>query len=336
MTFQRTVFKFALFSAIISLLGCSPGSELLERQTRTEGTVQAAALTNDGSLSLVATAEEGLRLFDNQKNTIRFNWQQEEQGISQIVAVAFSPDNSVALAASRMTLVLWSTESGEVLGAWRNDESFIIDVAVSNRGEHIVLARNDGVVLFFNPSTGRRLEFQGHSDRVNQVQVSANGRYVLSGGNDHQALLWNTEQVAIVHRLPAAGRVTRIALDANGTLAMVNAGPDTFIYHLVSGERLHTLSTLSRQNVFTSARFSPNSKYLLTGSASRQIELWSMNSGNRIAHWRADGKPSDHPPRAAVLALAFLPNQTILSESSAGFGERWQLNEQVNCCNKEN
>lgn len=327
MSFLRAVFKFTVLSVILLplLMACTPSAELVDRHQRSEGRVQAAALSSDGKLALVATNEEGLRLYDTETQSLRFNWQQEDEGISQIVSLAFSPDNQVVLAASRMTVVLWNTHTGEVLGAWRNDESFILDVAVSNGGQHLVLARNDGIVVFFEPRSGRRLEFQGHDDRVNQVKVSANGRYVLSGGNDHLALLWDTQNVGIIHRLPAAGRVTRIALDSQGRLGMVNAGADTYIYNLVTGERTQTLRTQAQQKVFSSAVFSPSANYLLTGTASRQIELWSTETGQRLYQWTVDGRPKEQPPRAAILAVAFRSDSSVVSESSAGYGERWRL-----------
>ena len=211
--------KFMLLSAI--LIACSPAAERLERNERTSSRVQAAAVSNNGQYSLVSTTQEGLRLFDTQTNQLLHNWQQEDEGINQIISTKFSPLADVALAASRMTLVLWDTQTGDVLGAWRNDESFILDVAVSNQGQDIVLARNDGVVLLFEPRTGRRVEFNVHTDKVNKVSISANGRFVLSGGNDHQAILWQTNPIQVRHVFTLPGRITQLTLDTLGRYALV-------------------------------------------------------------------------------------------------------------------
>jgi len=229
------------------------------------------------------------------------------------------------LAASRMTVVLWATVTGEVLGAWRNDDSFILDVAVSNNGQHIVLARNDGTVVFFEPTTGRRIEFQGHADKVNQVEVSANGQYVFSGGNDHQAILWRTNPVQITHTFPIEGRVTQLAIDPEGRYGLVSSGTETHIRNLVSGSIYRELSIKAQQKVFSSAVFSADSKWLLTGTASRLVELWSLESGRRACWWRVKGRTGEHPPRAAIIGLGFTNAQTVAVETSAGFGELWQL-----------
>src|SRR5690554_1449223 len=323
MTFMFRILKIALLS--VTLLACSPAAELVERNERTSSRVQAAAVSSNGHYSLVSTTEEGLRLFDTRTGQLLHNWQQEDGGISQIVALSFSDSGNVVLAASRMTLVLWSTITGEVLGAWRNDESFILDVAVSNNGQHIALARNDGIVVFFEPATGRRIEFQAHTDRVNQVEMSANGSYVLSGGNDHQAILWRTDPVQIIHHFPIEGRVTRLAMDSMGRYALVSSAVEAQIRNLVTGDIHRHLDIAAHQKVFSSAVISSDSKWLLTGTASRLIELWALNSGNRVCSWRVDGRAGEHPPRAAIIGLGFMNTQTIAIETSAGFGELWRL-----------
>ncbi len=323
MRFMLRTLKIVLLS--VTLLACSPAAELIERNERTSSRVQAAAISKNGSFSLVSTTEEGLRLFDTQSGQLLHNWQQEDGGISQIIAISFSDDGNVVLAASRMTVVLWSTVNGEVLGAWRNDDSFILDVAVSNHGEHIVLARNDGIVILFEPKTGRRVEFQAHTDRVNQVEISANGQYVLSGSNDHQAILWRTDPVQIVHHFPIEGRITRLAMDSAGRYAFVSSGVSANLYNLVSGKLQQSLDIRANQKVFSSAAFSADSQWLLTGTASRLIEFWDVTTGERVCHWRIDGRAGEHPPRAAIIALGFINAQTIAIETSAGFGELWQL-----------
>lgn len=322
---MRFTLYFLYFMLLIVLVGgCSPQAERVQRHERTSSRVQAAAISNNGEFSLVSTTEEGLRLYDTQSSKMLHHWQQEEDGISQIVAIDFSEDASVALAASRTVLVLWDTSSGAVLGAWRNDTSELLDVAVSNQGQHIVLARRDGVVVYFEPNTGRRVEFTAHTDRVNQVVISANGQYVLSGGNDHQAILWQTNPVTILHTFKTQGRITKLTFDTKGTLALISSAEEAQIRHLVTGQLVQKLR-FPRQKVFTSAVFSKNNQWLLTGTASRLVELWDTKSGRVKCQWRVKGQPDDYPIRAAILGLAFLSPQQVAIESSAGYGEIWQL-----------
>ncbi|RTE85711.1 MULTISPECIES: WD40 repeat domain-containing protein [Gammaproteobacteria] len=309
----------------IFTISCAEQADLLSQTQRTQGRVQTAAISYDGRYSLIASTEQGLRMFDNEQDELVHNWQQEDEGISQIIAVSFSQDSEIAIAASRMTLALWDTQTGNVIGAWRNDESIIHDIAISNQGEHIVFGRNDNVVILFEPNTGRRLEFFGHTDRVNQVSISPNGQYVLSGGNDHKALLWSTNTGQVIHEIPTDGRVLRIALDMEGRFGLVSTATETRIIHLVSGEIISTLQTNVRQKVFSTARFSYDGSLLITGTASRQVEIWSVESGERLAMWRVDGGSDEQPPRAAVLAAYLIDRNRARVETSAGFGEVWHF-----------
>ncbi|MCC5854251.1 MAG: hypothetical protein JJU10_01025 [Idiomarina sp.] len=323
---QHTVW-LGLFTLFLS--GCAPDPELMQRHERSNSRVQAAAISNDGRFSLIATNEEGLRLYDHQTGQLLHNWQQDDEGISQIVSVDFSHDGGTAIAASRMTIVLWNTATGEVKGAWRNDDGVILDVAVANSGRAVAIARSDGVVLLFEPQTGRRLEFLGHRDRVNTVDISPNGRYVLSGGNDHQAFLWGTRDGQIVHHFPIEQRVIRVRLHPGGEFALVSSAVEAQIRRLTTGE-IHThLNYHVRQKVFSSAAFSPDGRWLVTGSPSRQVELWSVQNGDRLTFWRVQGRPGDHPPRAAILSTSFASENTIAIETSAGYGELWRIPDQL-------
>lgn len=80
--------------------------------------------------------------------------------------------------------------------------------------------RSDGVVVFINLNTGRRIEFLGHQDKVNTVDLSPNGRYALSGSNDYVAYLWDTQSGQVIHRFNHPTRVTRVALDPQGRYAL--------------------------------------------------------------------------------------------------------------------
>ncbi|MBA3988673.1 MAG: hypothetical protein C0463_06050 [Idiomarina sp.] len=324
---MRNLYRLSwVIASWIALTACSGGIELDERYERSPSRTQAAAIAQDGSVAVVATSEHGLRLIDLESQQVRHNWQQDQDGIAQIVSVALSADNRVAVAASRETVAMWDVRDGSVLGYWRHEDSFITDVAVSNRGRHLVIARSDGVVLIFEPESGRRLEFFGHSERVNSVDVSANGRFVISGADDFTALVWRSDNAQVIQRFNEQGRVGRVRFKPDGSSALVASAQQATIWHLTRGEVLAELRYRARHRSFLSAAFSPDGDYLVTGSPSRHIEVWRTRDGERMYTVQTRGRDSEHPPRAAVLAVGFSPQgDAILSESSAGFGERWRL-----------
>ncbi|RUO24064.1 hypothetical protein CWE09_13045 [Aliidiomarina minuta] len=311
---------------LISFLqACTPSAEHVSRHERAESRIQAAAISHDGQFSLLASSEHGLLLY-SADNQLIHNWQQDDQGIAQIRAVDISADNQVAVAASGETLALWNTTSGEVMGYWRNDESRIRDIAVSNQGRVIALGRGDGVIVVFEPISGRRIEFFGHSERINSIDISPNGRYVLSGADDHKSILWDTQSGQVIHEFPAEARITQVRLNPDGSQAFTATGQQADIWDLTSGQLVTSLQHHNRYKVFISAAFSGDGQYIVTGSPSRHVEIWRTTDGKRLAATQVSGREGDYPPRAAVIAVAFIGQSGhIITENSAGFGERWQL-----------
>lgn len=306
--------------------GCSDNAERVDRDERAGSRLQAAAINHAGDRSLVASSEDGLMLIDLDDNSVIHHWQQNTDGISQIRSVAFAADNSVAVAASRNTLARWDIDSGEVTGYWRLEESDIQSVAVANGGERIVIARGDGIALVFEPDSGRRLEFLGHSERINSIDIAPNGRYVLTGADDHNAILWRADSGQVVHEFAGERRVTHVRLHPEGRFAFTASGQAAHIWELTSGEQVSELQHHVRHKSFVSSAFSDNGQFLATGSPSRHAEVWRVSDGERIASFQVSGREGDYPPRAAVIAVAFVGQSGhIVTENSAGFGERWYL-----------
>lgn len=316
---------FSLPALCLSLLACTPSADNLMRTDVAPSRAQAATISADGHYALIATHTDGLHLWDLHSNTLVHNWQQNEDSINQIQSVAIAADNSVVAAASREALALWSIATGSVLGYWRMDESTIRDIAVSNQGRHLAIGRADGVVILFEPSNQRRLEFFGHTERINSVDISPNGRYVLSGGDDHRSLLWNTSSAQILHQFPAPGRVNLVRFDQHGEYAFVASPELAQVIQLTRADIISELRHNHRYRTFSSAAFSGDNRYLITGSPSRHIEVWRTDDGQRISMARSAGRDGDSPPVGAIIGASFGSQDQAVTVSSAGFLEQWQF-----------
>jgi len=81
--------------------------------------------------------------------------------------------------------------------------------------------------------------------------------------------------------------------------------------------------------VIVSASFSNSGDKLVTGAPGRDISLWDVATGDRIKHWKVRTRQQGKPSGAIVYAVAFTQDdQYVLSESSAGYGEKWSLTEE--------
>ena len=100
---------------------------------------------------------------------------------------------------------------------------------------------------------------------------------------------------------------------------------DARIWDLSSGKEVSNLHYFERQKIFSTAVFSKDGKYLLTGSPARRLNLWDVQTGNEIKGWRVTPKTGSRPQTAVVLAVGFLPDNKVISDSSSGLAEIWPI-----------
>ena len=311
-----------------SLLACQPSSKQpIERWQHAVEGAYAANISNDGKLSVVSSIHHGISLWDIEKNALMYNWSQQQDNADNLVLAAdIADNNSHVLIASRTNFSLWNTKSGESEGYWQIDDSTIRDIALANDGQYILIGKSDGKVVHLSPQSGRRIEFLGHQEKINSVDMLPNGRIALSGSNDFVAYVWDTQSGQVIYRFNHPSRVTMVALDPKGRFAFTaDSKKSANIWDLTTGQLISQLQYTNRQEVFSAVRFSPDGKYLATGAPSRKISIWQIDSGKRLTSWRVTPRDDIRPAGAVVYSVAFSDNSHILSESSSGFAELWPI-----------
>ncbi len=163
---------------------------------------------------------------------------------------------------------------------------------------------------------------------MNSVSLSPNGKYALSGGNDHNAYFWSTESGQILQQFEHEQRVGTVELQRDGLYALTSdSGNNAIIWDLKTGKEVSQLSSWTRQLIFSSARFSDDGTRLVTGSPSSRMVIWDTQSGKRIEGFEVEMLKDVRPPRGVVYDAAFESNQRVLSASSAGVVQAWNLSE---------
>ena len=288
--------------------------------------IDAANISADGTLAVISNIAKGITVWDLTTNKQLYSWNHQGEGNNLVVNIHIAFDDSYAVTSDREAFALWNLGNGEPEGFWRIDESNIRDIAVSNQGAGILVGRSNGKVMFFEPRSGRRLEFLGHSEKINSIDLSPNGFYALTGGNDYVAYLWDTRSGQVVYKFDHSSRVTKVALDDEGRFAFTaDSKRDARIWDLSTGREVSNLQYLERQKIFSTAVFSKDGKYLLTGSPARRLNLWDVKTGKEIKSWRVTPRAGSQPQTAVVYAVGFLPDNNIISESSSGLAEVWSI-----------
>ena len=309
----------------ISACGGSNDEPLSSIQLASGGS-HAANIAADNSIAVVSTIENGITVWDLASNQKRFVWRHQDDGNNTVTNIHIAFDNSYVVTSDREAFALWNLDIGEPEGFWRIDEASIRDIAVSNQGRGILVGRGNGKVMFFEPKTGRRIEFLGHQEKVNSVDISPNGFYALTGGNDYLAYLWDTRSGQVIHKFDHPSRVTKVALDDQGRYAFTaDSKRDARVWDLVTGNEVSSLNYMARQRIFTTAVFSDDGKYLLTGSPARRINRWDVQTGEELNEWRVSAREGSKPASAVVHDIGYFNENEVISESSSGKLEKWKI-----------
>jgi WD40 repeat protein len=314
----------AMLTALLYLLGCSvPESTPSKRINLSESGVYAADISADGQYAVVSQVSGAIEVYSIDDAETRYIWQHQGGDRNLVDNVRFSPDNEFVVTSDSESFAVWSVLSGDPVGFWRIDQSSVQDVAISNSARGVLVARASGTVMFFEPASERRLEFLGHGEnKVNSVDLSANGKYALTGGNDYYAYLWSTETGQVIHAFGHPNRVTKVTLDQQARFAFTADGQnDAQIWDVQTGQAISQLQFIERQIIFTSAEFSRDGKYLLTGSPSKRMMLWDVQTGKGLKRWSVAPSDGPAPQSAVVYAVGFVKDvpASIASSGNLAF-----------------
>ncbi len=202
------------------------------------------------------------------------------------VNVAYSPDGRFALTGScdeadkkkvfrciKGALKLWEISTGKELRSFTGHTNAVNSVAFSPDGRFALsgsCGKNDskedwncikGSLKLWDVATGEELRsFSGHTDKVQSVVFSPDGRFALSGSQDNTMKLWDT----------ATGKEVR-----------------SFTGHTQS---------------ISSVAFSPDGRFALSGGWDQTLKLWDVTTGRELRSFRGHLTKS---PRWGFRPMAF-------------------------------
>ena len=324
---MRRFSHIAIISFVISLLtGCFYSSQDDQRWDIAPKGATSFALSRDARFALLYSTSKQLLLWDLKQNKELAALGKQDPDGNTVSHIRISDNNRYAVTATQLNFAVWDLSWTQANGLWSISDGLIRDIDIASNGEQVLLGLSNGKAIYVNLVTGRRLEFLAHREKVNTVAISSNGRFALTGGNDYKAYFWNTETGQARYVFEHDARINRVALHRDGKLAFTSDGAnDSFIWDLKTGKKITKLKSFSRQLVFSTARFSDDGKYLVTGSPAGRVMLWDTSNGESIEGWEVEPLKETRPPRAVVYDAAFDHQNRIISATSAGIAQAWEV-----------
>jgi len=157
----------------------------------------------------------------------------------------------------------------------------------------------------------------GHSESVEAVAFSPDGKLALSGSWDHTLKLWQVESGREIRTFKGhSNHVNAVAFSPDGKLALSGSRDETLkLWQVSNGREIRTFK--GHSDGISSVAFSPDGKLALSGSW-QTLKLWQVSTGREIRTFK--GHSSD------VHAVAFSPDGKLaLSGSHDSTLKLWQV-----------
>jgi len=261
--------------------------------------VYSVAFSPDGKYVLTGSSDNTIKLWEIESGREIRTFSGHTKSV---YSVAFSPDGKQILSGSvDNTIKLWDVTNGLELRTFSGYGDNINSVAFSPDGKQI-LSGSTGYnskkensyseVKLWDIASGR--EIRTFSVGRGFVAFSPDGKQVLSG-SDSQVILWDAvsgQEIRTFKESLDIGSITSIAFSNDGKKILAGFGSSfgstnttssrVILWDASSGQRIKTFYGYTR--TVTSAVFSPDSNYIISGFEDGTAKLWDVanNTSNVI------------------------------------------------------
>jgi RNA polymerase sigma factor (sigma-70 family) len=239
----------------------------------------------------VALSPDGQTAFAGNDHCVRcWNMATGEEGaplrapMGRVRSVVVSRDGRKLLAGGTMAVVLWDLQSGKVIRKLDNC-GYIHCAALSPDCERIITGGESTLyppwprtplTRLWDVKTGKEIgRFVGHTDRINCLDFSPDGRLAVSGSFDKTVRIWDVATQRELQKLPHGELLEHVMFHPDGQ-RVLSACADNVLY-LWAAAAAHEIHRFEGHTApIMSFDVSRDGRYALTGSRDGTVRRWRL------------------------------------------------------------
>lgn len=238
--------------------------------------------------------------------TSLINLYPDNSPVSAVRQISFSADDKyiATLSSLGISTFVWELPSGREIFRTPANRGAITAAALNAKGNYLSTGHSDGMVYLWEVSSGDEVLSFSHSDVPYTLKFSTDGRYLAVSSSQgiyygpssiSMVRLWDIAKNQEIAQLRHTSAVTQFTFSPDGkylaTTSRVGQEQEkkerigtVKVWDTATG---HEVTRVQHEDAVNSIAFSPDSRYLLTGSSDDTSRLWDVDKGQeqlRIDH----------------------------------------------------
>ncbi|MEQ1904247.1 MAG: c-type cytochrome domain-containing protein, partial [Pirellulaceae bacterium] len=238
-------------------------------------------------------------------------------------AVAVSPWAPVAAVASPKQILLYHTQSLELIGVLAFPEGIANVLKFSSDGRLLLAGGGrdavSGKVVVWDVASGKRqLEVGDELDTVLGADISSDFKWIALGGPSKVVRVFSTRDGSLAYECKKhTDWITSLAFSPDGVLlASGDRGGNAFVWEAPTGNEY--LALRGHTDRINSISWRIDSNIVATASQDTTVRLWEMNNGSQVKSWGAHG--------GGVTAVSFTREGNLVTNGRDRVAKIWNQN----------